>query len=264
MYKRDGNGGSEKPTQVKAPSKEVELKKLIHDDVILWGQYGDVNFILKEVCYHNKCVSTYEPPSKRETHQCIQGVYESLYKHIETFIIKEQKLMTTEDVYIYFEEEFDETATNIDIPSRQKVIQCVMNHFRSKIKLYHMRPHQLMYSAALNEDDVQIIYRNKSSAKDDIESTKTAQYLKKMCFEVKRNAAPLPIVLTYQHFKEGQAPVPIKLIKFYLELIATDPAKSQKDRCQTAGWGHTSDGECYNNNTTKLFNKEFTQYFFLH
>ena len=88
-----------------------------------------------------------------------------------------------------------------------------------------MRPHQLMYSAALNEDDVQIIYRNKSSAKDDIESTKTAQYLKEMCFEVKRNAAPLPIVLTSQHFKEGQAPVPLKLIKFYLEMIATIPAK---------------------------------------
>ena len=72
-----------------------------------------------------------EPPSKRETQQCIQGVYESLYKHIETSIIQEQKLMTTEDVYIYFEEEFDETATNIDDPSRQvgtHSLEMIMSH----------------------------------------------------------------------------------------------------------------------------------------
>ena len=74
VYKRDGNGGWEKPSQVKAPSKEKELKELIHDDVILWGQYGDVNFIIKEVCYHNKYVSTYKHPSKREAQHCSQGV----------------------------------------------------------------------------------------------------------------------------------------------------------------------------------------------
>ena len=47
--------GFQKLTAVMAPSLEEEINAMIQSDENLWLEYGEIDFVVKEVLYHKEC-----------------------------------------------------------------------------------------------------------------------------------------------------------------------------------------------------------------
>ena len=162
-YKRTSLSGFQKLTAVMAPSVEEELKNMIRGDEVLWIEYGEIDFVAKEVAYHVKCKQKYNPPSKKQPSTSICSVYAGLYAQITVSVIHNQKLMTTEDVYNWFKECYERTTINAkldELPAKRTVLAKVYSYFGDTIKTYNTRPYAVIYKAVLSEDDIPILLRN--------------------------------------------------------------------------------------------------------
>ena len=53
-YKMSASG-FQKLTAVMAPSLEEEINAMIQSDDNLWLEYGEIDFVVKEVFYHKEC-----------------------------------------------------------------------------------------------------------------------------------------------------------------------------------------------------------------
>ena len=69
-------------------------------------EYGNINLIAKEVCYHSKCKSDYKQNQKGEPMDPpkLDVVYSQFYDEIETQVIVNLKLVNTETAYHVFKE----------------------------------------------------------------------------------------------------------------------------------------------------------------
>ena len=204
---------------------EEEIKDLIKDDDNLWVEYGNIDLIAKEVCYHKKCKSDYDPTHKEEPIDPMDAVYSQFYAEIETQVIVNLKLVNTETVYCIFKECFDRTFVydKPEVPTKKWVLQKLLSNFSASIKSYPSKP-CVLYKATINEAEIPFMLRKMEVANErTILLTKAAKELKSICQELKQSCEPLPTVLTSKHFREGQAALPQELMDFVLELICMEP-----------------------------------------
>ena len=74
-----------------SPIAEEELKGIIRNDEKMWIEYGEIDFVAKEVTYHSKCKREYNTPSEKQSSSTIDSVYASIYAHITESVIQNQR-----------------------------------------------------------------------------------------------------------------------------------------------------------------------------
>ena len=77
-YKRTSSREFQRVTAVMAYSVEKEIKKMIRNDEKMWMEYGEVDFVAKEVSYHIKCKYNYSPPLDIIPSRSIDSVYDGI------------------------------------------------------------------------------------------------------------------------------------------------------------------------------------------
>ena len=74
-----------------SPIAEEELKGIIRNDEKMWIEYGEIDFVAKEVTYHAKCKREYNTPSEKQSSSTIDSVYAGVYAHITESVIQNQR-----------------------------------------------------------------------------------------------------------------------------------------------------------------------------
>ena len=130
-YKRKLLTGFEKLKTAMSPTAQEELKGIIRNDEKMWIEYGEIDFVAKEV----KCKHEYTP-SEKQSSSTIDSFFAGVYAHITESVIQNQRLVSIVNVYNQFKSSYQRTVFDVksEIPAKRTVLTKVYTHFGDTIK----------------------------------------------------------------------------------------------------------------------------------
>lgn len=228
----------------------------ILEDVEFLAKYESLDFIAKEAKYHESCKKNYIARSERirktssakktelaEERNVHADAFKLLSEYISSFIINEQRcefISSLLDQYRSIMTGFGIVDSSYTL---QKLSERILDSFGSKLSI----------SKSSNKEGT-VLHLTSISSKEAVDSalelaksgthtiTRAALKLRGIILDLMRASSKLPLMMTAEDIRKGQADIPLEVLKFF-RVLSTGSEKPgpSESRSERYAWSAASD-----------------------
>ena len=231
-------------TSCEYDSPEFKVKEAAEtlDDRIMLAKIGNIGFHSKEVKYHNECKRDYlnrargaSTPAKRTpVNTAHEKAFQCLGAYIQSSVIDNNRPECLTSLHRQYCQYLDKFSVEVEVtvpPSTAKTVgDKIVKHFGDKVKLEMMCKKQglVLYRKSMCKEEAFRIAVNCNSSEES-KIVESAYILRSAILNVVKSSSSLPVSLSVNDFKQGQAKPPEILVKF-LEILYCGSEEHSSER----------------------------------